>query len=66
MDWSAPDSSTENIVLGESGDALSPWFRDQWPAWYLGTTFAMPFSDAAVASATTHTLLLTPQHAPPE
>ena len=61
MDWSAPDSSTENIVLGESGDALSPWFRDQWPAWYHGTTFALPFTDAAVAAQTMHTLTLKPR-----
>ena len=60
MDWSAPDSSSENIVLGESGNAASPWFRDQWAAWYGGTTFAMPFSAAAVEQQTTHTLRLVP------
>jgi penicillin amidase len=60
MDWSAPDASTENIVLGESGDPLSPWFRDQWDSWYNGTTFALPFSDAAVTAQTTHTLRLVP------
>jgi len=60
MDWSAPDDSTENIVLGESADPLSPWFRDQWPVWYNGTTFALPFSSSAVASQTTHTLQLVP------
>jgi penicillin amidase len=60
MDWSAPDASTENIVLGESGDPLSPWFRDQWPAWYGGTTFPLPFSQAAVAGQTAHTLQLVP------
>jgi penicillin amidase len=60
MDWSAPDSSTENIVLGESGDPASPWFKDQWPSWYGGTTFALPFSPAAVTSQTTHTLRLVP------
>jgi penicillin amidase len=61
MDWSDPDASTENIVLGESGNALSPWFRDQWPAWYGGTTFAMPFSDGAIEAQTTHTLRLLPE-----
>jgi penicillin amidase len=60
MDWSAPDASTENIVLGESGDPQSEWFKDQWPAWYGGTTFPLPFSSAAVASQTTHTLRLVP------
>lgn len=60
MDWSAPDDSTENIVLGESGNPTSPWFRDQWSAWYGGTTFALPFSAPAVATQTTHTLQLVP------
>ncbi len=60
MDWNDPDSSTENIVLGQSGNAASPWYRDQWPVWYGGTTFAMPFSSAAVAAQTTHTLRLVP------
>ena len=60
MDWSAPDDSTENIVLGESGDPLSPWFRDQWAAWYGGTTFPLPFSVTAVVGQTTHTLQLVP------
>ena len=60
MDWSAPDASTENISLGESGDPASPWYRDQWPAWYGGTTFPLPFSPTAVAAQTTHTLQLVP------
>ena len=60
MDWSAPDASTENIVLGESGNPASPWFRDQWSAYYNGATFPMPFSSSAIASQTTHTLQLVP------
>ena len=60
MDWSAPDDSTENIVLGESANPLSPWYRDQWDAWYNGTTFALPFTDGAVTAQTTHTLQLVP------
>jgi penicillin G amidase len=60
MDWSNVDASTENIVLGESGNALSPYFRDQWNDWYNGTTFALPFSPAAVAAQTSHTLRLMP------
>ena len=55
------DRSTFNLVLGESGNPASPWFLDQWPAWYNGTTFPMPFSTAAINAATTHTLTLTPQ-----
>jgi penicillin amidase len=60
MDWSSIDGSTENIVLGESGNPLSPYFRDQWNAWYGGTTFAFPFTSSAVAAQTQHTLRLLP------
>ena len=60
MDWSNIDGSTENIVLGESGNPLSPYFRDQWSDWYAGKTFALPFSQAAVAAQTRHTLRLLP------
>jgi penicillin amidase len=60
MDWSNIDGSTENIVLGESGNPLSPYFRDQWNNWYGGTTFALPFTPAAVAAQTRHTLRLLP------
>jgi penicillin amidase len=60
MDWSNIDGSTENITLGESGDPLSPYFRDQWNDWYGGTTFALPFTPAAVAAQTRHTLRLLP------
>ncbi len=60
MDWSDPDQSTENIVLGESGNPASPWFRDQWQAWYDGNTFPLPFSSASISAQTTHTLQLVP------
>jgi penicillin amidase len=60
MDWSNIDGSTENIVLGESGNPLSPYFRDQWNDWYNGTTFALPFTPSAVAAQTRHTLRLLP------
>ena len=60
MDWSNIDGSTENIVLGESSNPYSPYFRDQWNDYYGGTTFPLPFSSAAVAAQTRHTLRLTP------
>jgi penicillin amidase len=59
-DLSDFDNSTLNLVLGESGNPASHWFMDQWPAWYNGTTFAMPFNPATVRLATTHTLTLSP------
>jgi penicillin amidase len=54
------DHSTLNLVLGESSNPASPWFMDQWPAWYNGTTLPLPFTNSAVDAATTHTLTLTP------
>ena len=60
MDWSNIDGSTEDIVLGESSDPFSPYFRDQWNDYYAGTTFALPFTPAAVAAQTQHTLHLLP------
>jgi penicillin amidase len=60
MDWSNVDGSTENIVLGESGNPYSRYYRDQWNDWYNGTTFALPFSPAAVAANALHTLRLLP------
>ncbi|MGA7245841.1 MAG: penicillin acylase family protein [Terracidiphilus sp.] len=60
MDWSNIDGSTEDIVLGESGNPYSPWFRDQWADYYNGRTFALPFTPAAVSANTQHTLRLLP------
>jgi len=60
MDWSDIDGSTEDIVLGESANPLSPYFRDQWADYYAGTTFPLPFTPAAVAAQTRHTLRLLP------
>jgi len=60
IDWANVDGATEDITMGESGDPLSPYYRDQWPYWYNGRTFALPFTDQAVAAATTHTLRLQP------
>ncbi|MGD0629049.1 MAG: penicillin acylase family protein [Terracidiphilus sp.] len=60
MDWSNIDGSTEDIVLGESSDPYSPYFRDQWADYYGGTTFALPFTEQALAAQTKHTLRLLP------
>jgi penicillin G amidase len=60
MDWSNIDASTEDIVLGESGNPYSPYFRDQWSYWYNGKTFPLPFTSSAVAAQTRHILRLMP------
>src|SRR5580700_792678 len=54
------DQSTLNIVTGQGGNFLSPYYMDQWKAWYEGTTFTLPFSAKAVAAAKTHQLVLAP------
>ena len=38
------DQSTLNTVTGQGGNFLSPYYMDQWKAWYEGTTFTLPFS----------------------
>jgi len=61
IDWSNVDGSTENIDLGQSGNPYSEYYRDQWNDYYGGTTFALPFNQAAVAAETRHTLRLLPR-----
>ncbi len=60
IDWSNPDSATENIVTGQSGDPLSPYYLDQWPYWYNGKTFILLFNDRTAQEQTAHTLRLLP------
>jgi penicillin G amidase len=54
------DQSTLNIVTGQGGNFLSPYYMDQWKAWYEGTTFSLPFSEKAVEAAKAHRLALEP------
>jgi penicillin G amidase len=54
------DQSTLNIVTGQGGNFLSPYYKDQWKAWYEGTTFVLPFSPQAVQAAKAHQLVLDP------
>ena len=54
------DQSTLNTVTGQGGNILSPYYMDQWKAWYEGTTFILPFSAKAVEAAKTHRLVLEP------
>ena len=54
------DQSTLNVVTGESGIFLSPYYMDQWTAWYGGSTFAFPFSPAAVERHRAHEMTLEP------
>jgi len=59
-DLSDLDQSTLNIVTGQGGNFLSPYYMDQWKAWYEGMTFALPFSNTAVEASKEHKLVLEP------
>jgi penicillin amidase len=61
VDFSNLDQSVQNITLGESGQVFSPYYKDQFDAWYNGRSFPMPFSDAAVELAAVHKLVLGPE-----
>src|SRR5579863_3251268 len=54
------DQSTLNTVTGQGGTFLSPYYMDQWKAWYEGTTFTLPFSAKAVEASQAHKLVLEP------
>jgi penicillin G amidase len=54
------DESTLNLVTGESGIFLSPYYLDQWPAWYGGSTFAFPFTKPAVEQHRAREMTLLP------
>ncbi len=58
VDLSNLDGSTLNLVTGESGNFLSPYYMDQWKAWYDGSTFGLPFSKDAVEKQRAHVLVL--------
>lgn len=60
VDFSGLDNSTFNLVTGESGQLLSPYYMDQWEAWYNNKTFTLAYSGGAVRSDKTHELTLTP------
>jgi penicillin G amidase len=54
------DRSTLNVVTGQGGNFLSPYYMDQWKAWYEGTTFTLPFTSKAVEAAKAHKMELDP------
>jgi penicillin G amidase len=50
-DLSNWDQSLHNLTIGESGQILSSHYKDQWDAYYAGTSFPMQF-DHVDAKAT--------------
>lgn len=65
VDLGEIDSSVQNITLGESAQPFSPYYKDQFEAWYHGQSFPMLFSDEAVQKAAVHRLALEPATANP-
>ena len=49
-----------NLVTGNAGNFLSPYYMDQWKAWYEVTTFTLPFTQKAVEESKAHQLRLEP------
>lgn len=54
------DDSRFSLPGGQSGNPLSPHYNDQVDPWRTGTGVPMPFSESAVAAATSTTLFLVP------
>jgi penicillin G amidase len=60
VDFSNLENSVQNITLGESGEVLSPYYRNQFEAWYHGGSFPMLFGDREVEKNSRHELVLEP------
>lgn len=43
VDFADLDKSVQNIATGESGFVASGHYKDQWPAYYVGTSYPMEF-----------------------
>ncbi len=56
-DLADPEAGTLVLPLGESGNPVSRWFRDQFSAWRDNSTFPLPFR----TNTGTQTLTLTPE-----
>jgi penicillin amidase len=54
------DATSHVIPLGESGDARSPFFRDQFPMWLNDRPPVFPFSEKAVEAAAKSTVVYLP------
>jgi penicillin amidase len=43
IDFGDLDRSLQNLTTGESGAVASAHYKDEWPAYYVGTSFPMEF-----------------------
>ena len=60
VDFSDLENSVQNITVGESGQFMSDYYKDQFDAWYHRRSFPMLFSDEAVNKDERHKLVLKP------
>lgn len=61
VDLADLDQSTINLVTGEAGNFLSPYYLDQWNAWYDNFTFPWPFSPQALQKTSADRMVLEPR-----
>jgi penicillin G amidase len=61
-DLSNLDQSTLNLVTGEAGNFLSPFYMDEWNAWYAGFTYQWAFSQLPEQASRKHQLTLDPMN----
>jgi penicillin amidase len=54
------DNSLMEIATGESGQAASPYYRDQFQEWFHGRGIVAPFSEAAADKTRAHRLTFVP------
>ncbi len=62
VDFGDLDRSTLEIPMGESGMVASPHYKDQWSAYYQGTSFPLEWTDVKKAD----TLRVRPQASVPK
>lgn len=53
VDWGNIDKSVQNLTSGESGFVTSSHYKDQWDAYYVGTSFPMQFEKVAAKDVLT-------------
>jgi penicillin G amidase len=60
IDLADPDASRWALAGGQSGNPLSPHYRDLFELWHRGETVPIAWSEEAVAASTRSALLLEP------
>lgn len=60
IDLGEPDASRWVLAGGQSGNPLSPHYRDMFPVWLRGEAVPIPWTPAAVLAAAVATLRLEP------